>query len=104
MALLDITAGWTGPLPFTLKADGLAANLTSMTVALVLKDKNGIAVDTLGDVTVTDQTVGLVTYLPDAADFAHQSSPYAIRFRVTDTSGYVVFFPNGQADQIVVWP
>jgi hypothetical protein len=101
--LLDLTEGWTGPLPFTLKADGTAVNLTGMTVTMVLKDNAGNDVTTTGDVVITTAASGLVTYTPDATDLLASGSPYTVRFQVVDGSSQTVFFPNGQPDEIKVW-
>lgn len=103
--LLEIVEGWTGELgPFTLKADGVAVDLTGMTVALVLKDKDGAAVDTTGDTRVSGTpTSGKVYYAPGAADMTNAASPYTVHWSVTDAFGKVVFFPNGAADTIVVF-
>lgn len=103
--LLDIVEGWTGEIgPFTLKADGTAVDLTGMTVELVLKDRSGTAVTTSGDTRVHGTpTTGQVYYQPDAADMTSAASPYSVHWKVTDGSGYVVFFPNSAADTIVVF-
>ena len=100
--LLELTEGWTGPLPFTLKADGNPVDLTGMTVELILTDTNGSQVNTAGLVTVTTATSGLVAYAPARTDLTASGSPFAVRFKVTDGSAKVVYFPNGQADQIEV--
>ena len=103
--LLDIVEGWTGELgPFTLKADGTAVDLTGMTVELILKDRSGTVVTTSGDTRVHGTpTTGQVYYQPDAADMTSAASPYSVHWKVTDGSGYVVFFPNSAADTIVVF-
>jgi hypothetical protein len=103
--LLDIVEGWTGELgPFTLKADGTAVDLTGMTVELILKDLSGTVVTTSGDTRVHGTpTTGQVYYQPDAADMTSAASPYSVHWKVTDGSGYVVFFPNSAADTIVVF-
>lgn len=103
--LLEIVEGWTGELgPFTLKADGVAVDLTGMTVALILKDRSGAQVITTGDTRVDGTpSTGQVYYRPDADDMSNALSPYTVHWQVTDGSGYVVFFPNGAADTIVVF-
>lgn len=103
--LLEIVEGWTGELgPFTLKADGVAVDLTGLTVELVLKDRNGTAVTTTGDTRVHGTpTTGQVYYRPDEDDMTNALSPYTVHWKVTDGSGYSVFFPNGAADTLVVF-
>lgn len=103
--LLEIVEGWTGELgPFTLKADGVAVDLTGMTVGLVLKKRAGETVSTLGNTRVDDApNTGRVYYAPDADDMVNALSPYTVHWQVTDGVGKVVFFPNGAADTIVVF-
>jgi hypothetical protein len=99
---LDLVEGWTGPVPVTLEADGAAQNLTGLTVAAQLYDKDGTAVTTTGDVSVTTAASGEVEWTPDAADLDADLSPYELRFKVTDGSGLDVFFPNKIAVAVVV--
>lgn len=103
--LLEIVEGWTDELgPFTLKADGTAIDLTGLTVELVLKGRDGVAVTTTGNTRVDDdETTGQVYYQPDADDLTNVGSPYTVHWKVTDGAGDVVFFPNGAADSIVVF-
>lgn len=98
----DLTEGWTGPLPFTLKADDVAVDLTGLTVQMQMLDNGGQPVQLGGSLAVTTAASGLVTYSPGASDFQVVKSPYAVKFKVTDGSGKVVFFPNGPGDTIKV--
>ena len=100
--LTEVVAGWTGGLAFTLKADGSAVNLTGCTVSAVLRDCNGTAVDTTGDVTVTGTTSGQVTYTPDAADFSTSGQPFRLRFKVVDQTSAITYYPNDEASLIAV--
>lgn len=106
--LLDIVEGWTGELgPFTLRADGVPVNLTGLTVELLIRpwNRQGRFSETDGDVRVVAGTGGQVYYAPDASDFSAAEGPYEMRWRVTDSDGFVVFFPNGEGDYIGVgWP
>lgn len=97
--VVELVEGWTGPLEFQLLADGTAQDLTGMTVELILKDSEGTAITTTGDITVTGAATGEVTYAPDSADLAAAASPLASRFKVTDGSGKVVYFPSGEPDR-----
>ncbi len=104
--LLSVTEGWTGRLgPFVLKVDGTPQNLTGLTVALMLRGRNGELVTTTGDTELANQTTtpGGVYWDPDAADLAYRQSPYRMHFQVTDGDGKTVFFPNGQPDEIAVY-
>lgn len=102
MPTTDIVEGWTGDLDFQLKADGVIVNLTGLTVELVLTDRDGVAVTTTGNITVFDAANGKVRYIPDAADLDDAKSPYRARWKVTDGTGKIVFFPNGVGDVYVV--
>lgn len=110
--LLSVASGWTGRLgPFTLLADGVAVSLTGMTVTLVIRDPDGALVTPGGTVTVNPDQVanpGKVVYDPAATDFVWVSGgparqPFQIRWKVVDGAGKVVYFPNGDADEISVY-
>jgi hypothetical protein len=103
--LLDVVEGWTDELgPFTLKADGTAVDLTGMDVALRLRDKNGKVVSFTGTTRVDDTpTNGKVYYQPATGDLLEGKGPYKLHWQVTDQDGFVVFFPNGAPDEIVVY-
>jgi hypothetical protein len=110
--LFDIVAGWTGILgPFTLKIDGVALSLTGMTVTIGLRNIAG-AVTPGGTVTIDPDQInnrGKVSYAPAAADFVWVSTgpssrqTYEIHWKVVDGAGKVVYFPNGEPDQIGVY-
>lgn len=103
--LAHITEGWTDRLgPFVLRVDGTPFDMTGMnSISLVLRNKNGGTVDTSGDVTQdVDPTTGKVYYKPDSTDFKATLSPYTVHWKVEDGAGDIVFFPNGEADTIVV--
>ena len=101
---LTIVEGTTANMDFTLTADGAAVNLTGATVVLVLSDKDGTAVTTTGDVTVVTAADGKVRYQPDAADLDASLSPYRARFKVTDSSSQIAYYPNSLADVWTVTP
>lgn len=101
--LTEVVEGWTGALPFTLKADGVAVDLTGMTVSIVLKDALGTSINnSTSGVTVTGSTSGLVEYAPTSSDFVAANTPYKVRFRVVDALAKTVYFPNVDEDLIVV--
>lgn len=102
--LLDVVEGWTDELgPFTLKADGVAVDLTGLTVALVLTDVYGATVTVAGTTRVDGTpSTGRVYYTPAAGDLRNALQPYKLRWRVTDGAD-VVFFPNAAADTIAVF-
>lgn len=101
--LTEVVEGWTGALPFTLKADDVAVDLTGLTVSIVLKDYQSTVVkDSTSGVTVTGSTAGTVEYAPSSSDFVASRTPYKLRFRVKDSQNKVVYFPNIDEDLIVV--
>jgi hypothetical protein len=101
--LTEVVEGWTKRLTFTLQTDGAAFNGTGMTISnLYITNARGVPIDTAGDFGWVSAAAGTVYYDPDAADFVAGDGPYTVRYEVTDGAGKVVFFPNGQADQIQV--
>ena len=102
MARLEIVEGWTGALDFQLFADGTAVNLTGMTVALIVTDKDGAGVTLAGTASIQDAATGKVRYAPAAADFDDAKSPYTFRWRVTDAGGLIVFFPHAAPEELAV--
>jgi uncharacterized phiE125 gp8 family phage protein len=93
MAELKLVEGWSSPIDETLKSDGVAVDLTGMTVELLLQKADGSLVDTTGDVSVVTPGSGLVRYTPDAADLLAADSPHVARWKVTN-AGKVTYFPN----------
>ena len=98
---LDIVAGWTGNIDQQLKADGVNVDLTGMTLALILRDEDGVFISTTcsGEVTISSSTSGKVTYNPRSTDvLKNAKSPYQAHWKVTDATSKIVFFPSGKAD------
>lgn len=108
--LANITEGWTGELgPFILKSGTtpVVFNLTGMTVTLVARDSYGRPVTVAGTVRVGVAANGEVYFTPAATDFkanGNQSRSYLVHFKVVDGANKVVYFPNGQPDEFVIWP
>ena len=98
--LVTIVEGVTTALEFQLLEAGSAINLTGITVALLLTDKDGVDVTTSGDVSTSDATNGKVTYTPGASDLDSTKSPYKARWRLTDGSSAISYVPSGLRD---VW-
>lgn len=95
-ALVEVVEGWTQALPFTLKADDVAVDLSGLTVGVYLKDNTGALVASgSSEVTVTDATAGQITWKPASTSTLRAArTPYKIRFQVTDVSTDHVWFPN----------
>lgn len=106
--LLSIVEGWTGALPFTLRADGSPVDLTGMTVKIVLKNAAGTLVkDTTAGITLTGSTGGQLEYAPSTSTgdlFVASQTPYRVRFQVTDALAKTVYFPNDEEELIEVNP
>jgi hypothetical protein len=108
--LLSIVEGWSGALPFTLKADGAGIDLTGLTIAIVLRNSDGTLVkETTAGIALSTSlsTAGQLTYSPATSSgdlFLAVSSPYRVRFRVTDALAKSVYFPNDEYDLIEVNP
>lgn len=104
--LTEVVEGWSGALPFTLRADDVPVDITGMTVHIILKDKDGTVMkDTTEGLTITSATGGLVTYSPATSSgdlFTAAKTPVYIRFRVTDAIQKKVYFPNADEDLIKV--
>lgn len=98
---VGIVEGWTGSIDFRLLADGSAQNLTGMTVVGVAYDRLRNPVVLTGDLSVLSATGGRVRLQPDTGDFLESSSPYELRFKVTD-GGLDTFFPSEEPISVIV--
>lgn len=113
MPLLSITEGWTGVLgPFVLRVDGVPLPLTGLTVTMQLRDPANVGKVGVGTVTPhADQGAnpGSLLYAPAAADFLWipgtygNSQIYKMHWKVVDGASKVVYFPNGEPDEIEVY-
>jgi hypothetical protein len=101
--LTEVVAGWSGALPFDLKADGVVVDLTGLTVKGIVHDRYGVDVDTTGKVTVTGTTSGRVTWTPSTGDLKAAKQPYSVRFKVVDATTAAVYFANGEPDTLSVF-
>lgn len=112
--LMSIVEGWTGALPFTLQTQSSSQSapqpfdLTGFTVKIVLKNSAGTLVkDTTAGITVTGSTNGQLEYAPATSSgdlFLAASTPYRVRFQVTDALLKSVYHPNDEEDLIEVNP
>ncbi len=106
--LVSIVEGWTGALPFTLKADGTPVDLTGLTVRIILKGQDGtVFKNTSSGLTVTGSTSGQLEYAPCSSSgdlFLASQTPYRVRFSVTDATPDTVYFPNDEEELIEVNP
>lgn len=98
----DIVQGWTEPITAQLLADGEPVDLTGATVAFVLYASSGSAVSLGGTASIVTATSGDVQYAPVAGDFVAASTPHKARWKVTDGSGKISYFPNGEAEVVIV--
>jgi hypothetical protein len=99
MSRFYVVEGQTEPIDVQLLADARPVDLTGATTTLVLRDKDGLEVDTSGGlITVLDAPTGRVRYSPPALLFDSTLSPYVGRWRVVDVATKVGFWPNREAD------
>ena len=103
---IDLTEGVTATVPVQLKFETVAEseifasfNAAGMTLTLILKDKNGAAVDVSGKVAWTVEATSEAAFSPTASDLVASKSPYTAHWQVT-AGGKISFFPNGKPD---VW-
>lgn len=97
-----IVEGWTFPLDFQLLKNGVvftAEELTGATYALILKDKDGVAVDTAGK--VTSPSTSVVRFTPLATDLVAAKSPYSAHWKLTLSAG-IVYVPKCPPDRWIV--
>lgn len=95
----DIVEGTSGPLEFQLLENGVAIDLTTITVTLLLEDRTGTTVSSPGTVTVTDAMTGKVTLTPtNTAVFVASSGPYFARWKLTTTTPTVFYVPSSNRD------
>lgn len=110
MILFTITSGWTGRVgPFTLIRNAQPFSLSGFAVEMVVHDERGLPVALGGTLTSSGGalTTGQVVYDPGVNDFLNSrrhAIAYRMHFKVTDSLGKVVFFPNGKAYDIVIAP
>lgn len=104
---LDLVQGWTDPIDYQLKkvaSDGTITvlNMTGMTLALDVFDGKGNSVTVSGTVSIVTPSTGTVRFAPASADLLNTKSPYEIRWKVTDGSGKVAYFPRSEAEKWIV--
>lgn len=106
--LISIVEGWSAPLRVTLLVDEVPVDLTGLTVKIVLKNNAGTIIkDTTEGVSVTASTAGQVEYSPATSSgdlFLSASTPYKVRFRVTDALSKSYYHPSDEEDLIEVNP
>lgn len=98
MSQIDLVQGWTSPVDFRLDADGVAVDLSGMTVTLVLSTNNGELVSLGGSTSLLDATGGQVRYTPSTGGGDFVKGSFRGRWQVVDGDSKVVYFPNGEAD------
>lgn len=104
--LFEVTEGWTEEIgPFTLKNNGVIVDLTGFAVTVILRNTAGVLVTAQGVIRIPTPSNGQVYYTPAAADFiSGDDNQYRLHFQVVDGAGHKVFFPNGEAHHVTVWP
>jgi hypothetical protein len=95
---IDLVEGWTERIVYQLSADGVNQALTGAGVEMLLYDKHNRPVAYSGTAGISDVALGKVYFDPTAADLVNSLSPYEVRWKVTDLSGKIAFFPNGNIE------
>lgn len=92
---LDIREGWTERIKYALTInDGTVLDMTGFTVALVGVDRALTALVFSGSVGIETAALGVVYFDPAVTDLSASNSPYRLRWKVTDTSGKIAYFPR----------
>lgn len=91
--MIHLHAGWTEPINDQLFADGVAVNLTGMTVAIVIQDAAGNTLSVAGTVSIPDPTNGKVRFAPNSGAITAVGSPWRVLWRVT-SAGKDAYFPS----------
>lgn len=101
-ARFTITEKTTSPLIFQFLENGVPVNLSAYSnsnIVLLLSDidENVVPVQA-SQITITDPINGKVQYAPLATDLMASGSPYLARWKATDPSGLVKYFPSALRD------
>jgi hypothetical protein len=88
---------WTEPILYALTQNGNPLNLAGLTVALVgdqTLNRQLTPISFAGTVGISNATEGIVYFNPAATDLVATSSPYYVRWQITDGSVLVSFYPR----------
>ncbi len=100
--LFDITEGWTSPLDTQLQLDGAAFDASGMSVASEIHGRDGVAV--VVTTTWQIQATSVARLALTAGQLTVSKTPYTVKFKVTDGSGKIAYFPSGDPMFINVFP
>jgi len=74
-----------------------------MTVAIVAREADGTEISMSGSLTVTDAANGVVRFAPAAGDIERdRATQYSVRWRVTDATSKVSFFPSADPERWII--
>lgn len=99
----EYTQGWTAAIEHTLQHDQATFNAAGMTPAVTLRDKNGNAIVPTGAVSWANAAVSRIRYSPAVGDLVASKSPYRLHWKVTDGSGKIAFYPQGEPIVLTVY-
>lgn len=95
--------GETKPITATLYdgegASRTAADLTGLTLGIIIRDRQGADVPVTGKASVVTAASGAVKFEPADTDFIAAGSPYKVTWTVTDGSSDVAWYPNKEAEE-----
>ena len=89
-----LVQGWTERIKYALTVDGVALNLTGLTVALVGVSATRATLTFSGTTGVDDEAAGKVYFDPAPTDLLAANSPYCLRWAITDGAGKTAYFPR----------
>lgn len=96
---LDLVQGWTERIIVELSADDAVQDLTGMTVQLQAWSRGRLlTLSGISGALSGSESDGKVYFDPASSDLTAARSPLSIRWKVTDGSGKVAFFPKDEPD------
>ena len=96
---IELVAGWTEEISYTLSDDGVAVNLSGATVTIEATNAYDKGISLAGTVTVTDEAGGVVQFAPAVGDISGTGQPYYIRFKIVASDGKISHFPSGAREK-----
>lgn len=99
---VSIVTGWTEPLDWELRNEGVAVDLTGCTPELVVRD-GAAELELDGVASLPNAAGGRVRFAPAEGDF-EAVGRFAYRWRITDATGKVSYFPNEAPGVLEVGP
>jgi len=106
MLVENFVEGWTERITETVKTAPDESsplsdqNLGGLTVEIVLRDCNGTIIPVPGQSGKVTETGAEVYFDPEPGDLKASRAPYSVRWKITDGSNRVAFWPNLAASPV----